>query len=192
MGTLENIFARHALRKKKERNYLRKWSYKNGVIIIIIILCHQPGYPWPSLAILPYRSSLPASPQGYTPYPHRAFARPCEGVHRSTLLMSPSLLLQQCLACLVRLTLIVFMMGGRWPCSCCFVGCFYPKLFVLASSLLFYLFYTILFSHKLLFRLFLIIFIFSFIFKSFINFFNSVTHEVIETHNTQFCRQNTY
>ena len=33
-----------------------------------------------------------------------AFARPCVGVHRSTSLMSSSLLLQQCPACLVRLT----------------------------------------------------------------------------------------
>ena len=51
-----------------------------------------------------------------------AFARPCEGVHRSTSLMSSSLLLQQCPECLVRLTLIVFVTGGRWPYSCCFVG----------------------------------------------------------------------
>ena len=35
------------------------------------------------------------------------------GVHRSILLMSSSLLLQQCPTCLVRLTLIVFVMGGR-------------------------------------------------------------------------------
>ena len=35
-----------------------------------------------------------------------AFARPCVGVHRSTSLMSSSLLLQQCPACLVRLTYI--------------------------------------------------------------------------------------
>ena len=33
-----------------------------------------------------------------------AFARPCVGVHKSTSLMSSSLLLQQCPACLVRLT----------------------------------------------------------------------------------------
>ena len=52
-----------------------------------------------------------------------AFARPCEGVHRSTSLMSLYLLLQQCPACLVRLTWIIFMMGGMWPYSCCFVGC---------------------------------------------------------------------
>ena len=52
-----------------------------------------------------------------------AFARPCEEVHRSTSLMSSSLLFKQCPACLVCLTWIVFMMGGKWPYSCCFVGC---------------------------------------------------------------------
>ena len=40
-----------------------------------------------------------------------AFARPCEEVHRCMSLMCSSLLLQQCPACLVRLTLIVFLMG---------------------------------------------------------------------------------
>ena len=52
-----------------------------------------------------------------------AFASPYVGVHRRTSLMSSSLLLQQCPACLVRLTLIVFGMGGRWPYSWCLVGC---------------------------------------------------------------------
>ena len=42
-----------------------------------------------------------------------AFARPYAGVHRSTSLMSSSLLPQKCPACLVRLTWIVFVMGGR-------------------------------------------------------------------------------
>ena len=44
-----------------------------------------------------------------------AFPRPYAGVHRSTSLMSSSLLLQQCPTCLVRLTWIVFVMeaGGR-------------------------------------------------------------------------------
>ena len=36
-----------------------------------------------------------------------------KGVHRRTSLNSSSLLLQLCLACLVRLTLILFVMGGR-------------------------------------------------------------------------------
>ena len=53
---------------------------------------------------------------------HPAFPHPYEGVHRSTSLMSSSLLLQQCPTCLFGLTLIVFEMGGMWPYSCCFVG----------------------------------------------------------------------
>ena len=52
-----------------------------------------------------------------------AFARPCVGVHKSTSLMSSSLLLQQCPACLVHLTWIVFVIGGRWPYSWCLVRC---------------------------------------------------------------------
>ena len=52
-----------------------------------------------------------------------AFARPYVGVHRSTSLMSSSLLLQQYPACLVCLTWIVFVMGSRWPYSWCFVRC---------------------------------------------------------------------
>ena len=49
-----------------------------------------------------------------------AFARPYEGMHRSMSLKSSSLLLQQCLACLVCLTWIAFVMDGRWPYSCLF------------------------------------------------------------------------
>ena len=52
-----------------------------------------------------------------------AFARPCVGIHKSTSLMSSSLLLQQCPACLVRLTWIDFVIGGRCPYSWCLVGC---------------------------------------------------------------------
>ena len=108
--------------------------YMYIIIIIIILSCHQYRYPWPYLAITPYRSSLLAGPQGYTLYPHRAVVcrfklvtllllSHVKGVHRSTSLMSSSLLLQQCPACLVRLTWIVFVMGDRWLYSCCFVGC---------------------------------------------------------------------
>ena len=42
-----------------------------------------------------------------------AFARPYVGVHRSKSRMSSSLFLQQWPACLVRLTWIVFVMGGN-------------------------------------------------------------------------------
>ena len=64
-----------------------------------------------------------------------AFARPYVGVHRSTSLMSSSLHLQQCPACLVRLTWIVFVMGGRWPYSWCFVGCCRQDLFNIARNI---------------------------------------------------------
>ena len=65
-----------------------------------------------------------------------AFARPYEGVHWSTSLMSSSLLLQQCPACLVRLTWIVFVMAGKWPYSWCLVGCCRQDLFNIARSIL--------------------------------------------------------
>ena len=42
----------------------------NSIIIIIIMLCRQHGYPWPSLATSPYRSSLLEGLQSYIPYPH--------------------------------------------------------------------------------------------------------------------------
>ena len=85
-------------------------------IYIYIMPCRQHGYPWPSLATTPYRSSPLAGLQGYIPYPHvaavraghPAFARPYVGVHRSTSLMNSSLLLLLCPAYLVRPTWIVF------------------------------------------------------------------------------------
>ena len=61
-------------------------------------------------------------------------ARLCEGVHRSILIMSSSLLLQQCPACLVHLTLIVFVMGGRQPYNCYFVGCCHEGLVQYSSQ----------------------------------------------------------
>ena len=54
-------------------------------------------------------------------------------------LISSFLLLQQCPTCLVRPIVLVFMMGGRWPYSCCFVGCCLQDLFSTARSILVYL-----------------------------------------------------
>ena len=68
-----------------------------------------------------------------------AFARPYEGVRRSTSLMSSSLLLPQCHACPVRLTWIVFVMGGRGPYSLRLVGCYRQELFKIARNILVYL-----------------------------------------------------
>ena len=56
-----------------------------------------------------------------------AFAWPYVGVHRSTSLMSLSLLLQQCPVCLVRL--------ARWLYSWCFVGCCHQDLFNIARNI---------------------------------------------------------
>ena len=65
-----------------------------------------------------------------------AFARPYVGVHRITSVMSSSVLLQQCSACLLRLTWIVFVMGGRWP-YCWFLVVFCRQyLFNIARSIL--------------------------------------------------------
>ena len=122
--------------------------------------CCQHRSPWPSLAARLYCPSLPGGYPGLTLYRYRAvvyrfklivltFARPCEGVHRSSSLMSLSLLLQQCPTCLVRLTWVVFVTGGGWPYSCCFVGCCLQDLsnttrsiFVLLPSSLFSIYFV--------------------------------------------------
>ena len=65
-----------------------------------------------------------------------AFARPYLGVHRSTSLMSLSLLPPQWPACLVRLTWIVFVMGGRLPYSWCLVGYYRHDLFNITRNIL--------------------------------------------------------
>ena len=103
------------------------------------MLRYQNGYPRPSLATPPYRPSLPqifrATSRIYTALLYASsswspcLSRPFEGVHKSISLMSSSLLLQQCPASLARLILIVFVLGGRWSYSCCFVECFPPGLF---------------------------------------------------------------
>ena len=69
-----------------------------------------------------------------------AFAWPYVGVHRNTSLMSSSLLLQQCPACLVHLTWIVFVIGGRWPYSWCLVGCCGQDLFNIARNTYIYIY----------------------------------------------------
>ena len=65
-----------------------------------------------------------------------AFAWPYAEVHRITSLMSSFLLLQQCPACLVRLTWIDFVMGGRWSYSWCLVECCRQDLFNIAHNIL--------------------------------------------------------
>ena len=113
--------------------------------IIIIMSCCQHGIPDPISLLLSFIASgrfsrlhLVSSYSCfmYVRAGHPAFAQPYVGVHRSTSVMSLSLLFQQCPACLVCLTWIVFMMGGRWPYSWCFVGCCLQDLFNIACSIL--------------------------------------------------------
>ena len=112
-----------------------------------IISRWQHGYPWPSLAtpqaivhcprqVFRTTTCILTSCCMYVRAGRPAFARPCVGIHKSTSLMSSSLLLQQCPACLVRLTWIVFVIGGRWPYSWCLVGCCCQDLFRIAPSIL--------------------------------------------------------
>ena len=116
-------------------------NYK--IIIIIIMSCcqHSTG-DLPSLSsITSGRSSRlhPVSAQScciWVLAGRPVFARLCEGVNRSMSIVSSSLRLQQCPACLVHLTWIVFVMGGKWPYSGCFVGCCLQDLFNIARSIL--------------------------------------------------------
>ena len=66
----------------------------------------------------------------------QTLSRPCKGPHWRTSLMSSSLLLLQCPACLVRLIRMVFEMGRRWLYSSCFVGCCLQDLFNTARCIL--------------------------------------------------------
>ena len=96
----------------------------------------------PSLSsIAPSRYSMqhPISVQNcwrYVLAGHTILAGPREGVHRCIYQINSSLLLHQCPACLIRLTWIVFVMGGRLPYSGCLEGRCLQDLFNKAYSIL--------------------------------------------------------
>ena len=115
------------------------------ITIIIILLYQQHGYHSPSLATLPYRSSLPAGLQGYSQYPHRAAI--CSFKLVALLLLdhvrgsvgniifdlvpaSPAV------SCMSGSSLIVFLMDGRWPYRCCLVVCCLQELFNIARNII--------------------------------------------------------
>ena len=136
--------------EKSSRNFFIIFFYLNErfidwlqwiIIIFIIMSCQTLSRHFSLSFIASGRSSglhpvFSHSCWLYVRAGRPAFARPYVGVHRSTSLMSSSLLLQQCPACLVRLTWIVFVMGGRWPYSWCLVGCCRQDLFNIARSIL--------------------------------------------------------
>ena len=113
------------------------------IIIIMSFLLH--GFPWLSLATRLSRLSLLAGLLAYIMCPHRAavviagrltLARPYERIQKRTSLMSLSLLLQKCQVYLIRPSRMVLKMGGKWPYSCCFVGCCFQDVFITARSIL--------------------------------------------------------
>ena len=129
------------------RTHTHTHTHTLEYIIIIILSCRQHGYPWSSLATSPCRSSLLVGLQGYIPYPYIAVE--CMfmlvvlllpghmwesiGVHH---LWARPQLLQQCPACLVHLTWIFFVIGGKWPYTWFFVECCIQFLFNIVRSIL--------------------------------------------------------
>ena len=116
--------------------YLHSMDGKLDKFIIITLSCHF------SLSFIAsgWSSGLhPVSSRSCCMYVRAGrpgFARPYVGVQRRTSLMNSSLLLQQCPACLVRLTRIVFVMGGRWPYSWYLVACCLQDLFNITRNIL--------------------------------------------------------
>ena len=130
---------------------------------LIILSCHQHGYPGPSFATPPYRSSF----QGYTPYPHRAAVYRFEQVARQDFRTTScvrtvlflvgscwsanigttryrgaweNVFLEYVLACPavshMSCSFLVLEMEGKWLYSSCFVGCCFVDLLDIARSIL--------------------------------------------------------
>ena len=121
--------------------YLCCLIYHHDRVVLVTRISLTLSHHFPLSFIASGRSSglHPVSSHGYWMYIRAgrpAFARSYVGVHKSTSLMSSSLLLQQCPACLVRLTWIVSVIGGRWPYSWCLVGCCRQDLFKISCSIL--------------------------------------------------------
>ena len=149
---LTTLWWQTSVQVRSTQIFLRDWNnfcHKpiSNNVIIIIISCWQHGKPLTlsrhsSLSFIALGRSSGQQPVSshscwmYVRAGRPAFVRPCVGIHKSTSLMSSSLLLQQCPACLVRLTWIVFVIGGRWPYSWCLVGCCCQDLFRIARSIL--------------------------------------------------------
>ena len=113
------------------------WMHHLYIYIYIYIYMSDTLSPHVLILIASGWSSLlhPVSSHTYCMYV-RAGRLAFAGVHRSTSLMSSSLLFRQCSACLVCLTWIVFVMGGRWPYSGCLVGCCHQDLFNISRNIL--------------------------------------------------------
>ena len=120
--------------------HLAIYHHHHHVVLPARISLTLPRHP--SLSFIALGRSLGLHPVSshsccmYVRAGHPAFAWPYAGVHSGTSLMSSSLLLQQCPACLARLTCIVFVMEGKRPYSWCLVGCCRQDLFNIALNIL--------------------------------------------------------
>ena len=115
----------------------RHHHHHHVVLLAWISLTHTRHFPLSFIASGRSSGLLPVSSNSsfmYVRAGRPAFPRPYMWVHTS--LMSSSLLLQQCFACVVGLTWIVFVMGGRWPYSWCLVGYCLQNLFNIACNIL--------------------------------------------------------
>ena len=121
-----------------DKQYSKFGHYHHQVVLARIFL---------TLALHPFRSFIafgsssgrhPASSHSWSMYVR--FGRPmlvwpCCGVQSNVSLTSSCLLLQLCPANLVRLSLMVFEIGGILPYNRCFVGCFFQEMFRIARSM---------------------------------------------------------
>ena len=110
-------------------------------IVLLAWISLTLSHPSSLLSIAPGRFSrpYPMSAQSHCRYVLAGRSTPahsCERVHRRMLVMSSSLLLQQFPTCLVCLIWMVLEMVGRWPYSCCFMGCCFLDLFNIVCSIL--------------------------------------------------------
>ena len=124
---------------QKESNYSFKNHHHHVVPPARISLAHSGHFSLSFIASGRSSGLHPISSHSccmYVRADHPAFARTYVGVYRSTSLMSLSLLLQQCPACLVRLGWIVFVKGGWWPYCWCLVGYCRQYLFNIARNIL--------------------------------------------------------
>ena len=124
-----------------------QWYQEN--VVIISKWHRQHAFSWLSLSLSPHLSLSSLSPDRspkLTPVSIQSWCKlflprwptlacPCAGVHRRTLFMGSSLLLQQCPACLIRLTWTVFEAGSKRSYYCGFMGYCCQNLFKTARSI---------------------------------------------------------
>ena len=109
-------------------------------------MCHEHGFKWLSLSICLYHPSHSAGPPEsilclyrtvigrFEPYVKHLLVRVKEFTEPR--LWAHSYFSISDLACLVRLIWLVLEIGGRWPYSCCFVGCLFQDFFNTARRIL--------------------------------------------------------